>query len=294
MNSVLAHLINALSLGGTYALSALGIALIFGVMRLINFAHAQIIMVAGYFTLLVSNTQWPAVVATTIAVGVALAVGMERIAFRPVRDAAASTLLVTSFAVSSLIENLLILVAGSRSKSVNVFGGLTKSVDIAGMPVQLIDIATVALSSVLVAAVIAVLARTPIGIQIRAASENFQMARLLGVRANRVIAVAFAISGILAAVLALLIVARTGSLFPELGQQPALIGFVATVIGGMGSIGGAVLGAYLIGAVTVALDVVLPTAVSPYRDAFVFAVVIVVLLVRPRGLIPSRFNVERV
>ncbi len=294
MSQLLQDVVNALSLGGLYALAALGIALIFGVMRLINFAHGELIMIGAYGLLVYGGAPWPVVVGATLLVCVVVALGMERLAFRPVRGANEATLLVTSFAVSSLLQNVMILVTGSRPESVSAFSGLTASMHIGSVSVDRVDIVTLASSLVLLLAVSVVLNRSMIGIQIRAASENLRMARALGVRTNRVVAFAFAISGVLAGAAALLLVARTGSLSITIGSQPALIGFVATVIGGMGSLRGAVVGGYLLGAVTVLLQVALPDSVRPYRDAFVFAGVIVILIVRPQGLLPTRLSKERV
>lgn len=294
MSTVLQHIVDALSLGGLYALAALGIALIFGVMGLINFAQGELIMVGAYGLLVFGAAPWPIVVLATIVVCVVLALAMERLAFRPIRGASQATMLVTSFAVSSLLQNVMILIAGSRPQSVGAFDSLARSVEIGSVALVRVDIVTVVASLGLLAAITLVLNRSMIGIQIRAASENLRMARALGVYTNRIVAVSFAISGVLAAAAALLLIARTGSLSITIGSQPALIGFVATVIGGMGSLRGAVVGGYLIGAVTVVLQVALPESVRPYRDAFVFASVIVILIVRPQGLMPTRLSKERV
>ena len=138
------------------------------------------------------------------------------------------------------------------------------------------------------------LTRTRIGVQMRAAAEDFRMARLLGVRANRVIATAFAISGLAAALAAFVLVAQTGTVSPTMGLSPVLVGFVAMVLGGMGSLRGAVLGGYVLGVVTVALQSYLPLEMRFYRDAFAYTVVILVLLVRPQGLVVARSTTQRV
>jgi branched-chain amino acid transport system permease protein len=132
------------------------------------------------------------------------------------------------------------------------------------------------------------LRRTTIGVQMRAAAENFEMARLLGVRANRVIAATFAISGVLAGIAAVIVVAQTGLVGPTMGASLVFAAFVATIVGGLGTLSGAVLGAYVLGAITVALQYALPIGLRPYREAFVFAALVVILIFRPQGLMGSR------
>jgi branched-chain amino acid transport system permease protein len=294
MRIAIQDIVNAISLGGLYALAALGIALIFGVMRLINFAHGELIMAASYGLWLWQSQPWPVMIVLTLLVGGILAVLMERIAFRPVRFAEPATLLVTSFFVSSVLQNTAILIFGSRPKGMSILPGLLNEISIGGVQIQEIDIATVIVSIALLVGVGLLLTRTLIGIQIRAASENFRAARLLGVRGNRVIPAAFAVSGVLASVVAIFLMARTGNVYPQVGLQPAVIGFVATVLGGMGSLKGAVVGGFVIGTLTVGLQSHLPGGAAPYRDAFVFSGVILLLLWKPNGLVPTRLTGDRV
>ena len=294
MTSIIQDAINALSLGGLYALAALGIALIFGVMRLINFAHGELIMTGAYGLWVFRSLPWPVMILVAGALVIALAVIMERVAFRPVRNAAAATLLVTSFFVSSLLQNSAILAVGSRPKSVSILPGLLESVEIGSVKILRIDLIILVVSFCLLAAVGFFLGRILVGIQIRAASENFRMAQLLGVRGNRVIPAAFIISGLLAAVVSVFLVARTGNVHPVIGLQPAVIGFIATVLGGMGSLRGAVAGGFVIGALTVLLQSGLPSDIAGYRDAFVFTGVIMILIWKPGGLLPTRLEGDRV
>jgi branched-chain amino acid transport system permease protein len=202
--------------------------------------------------------------------------------------------LVTSFFVSSVLQNLAILTIGARPKQFTVFAGLLGGIDIGGVHVLKIDLVAVLVAGLALASVGALLSRTLIGLQIRAASENFRMALLLGVRANRVISVAFLISGLLAGTDALFLIGRTGASYPTVGLQPALFGFVSTVMGGMGSLRGAVAAAFLLAGLTVGLQVALPAGIVAYRDALVFAGVIGILLLRPQGLWPTVFVGERV
>ena len=287
-------IVDAVSLGGLYALAALGVALIFGVMRLINFAHGGLIMLSAYGLWLCSSYPVLLTIALAVGIAVAAALAMERVAFRPLRSADMSTLLVASFFVSSLVQNGWISAFGSLGKSVSVFPGLLERFDIDGLSLYRLDLVTLGTTAILLVACSLILTRTLIGLQIRAASENFVVARLLGVRANRVIPAAFAMSGVLAAPVAVLLVARTGYVFPGIGLTPVLIAFLATVIGGMGNLVGPVAAGFVLGSLTTALQSLLPEAVAGYRDAFVFGGVLLVLVWRPRGLLPTKFEAERV
>jgi branched-chain amino acid transport system permease protein len=294
MSSVVQHIMDAVSAGSLYALFALGVAFIFGVARIVNFAHGELIMVASYVVLITVGLAWPLVLVVVVAAIIVLSLVMERIVFRPVRRADAVSVLVMAFSLSVFLQNAALAIAGPRAKSVNFLDALTRPLTIGGLRIPWLDVVTIAVTLVLLAGCAVLLRRSPIGRQLRAAAEDFGMARLVGVRANTVIATAFAVSGTLAAVGGILLTVQTGSLTPGLGLQPVLIAFIATVIGGMGSLVGAVLGGYLLGALTVLLQVTLPDSLTPYRDAFVFGLVILALLVRPQGLVPAPAGVERV
>jgi branched-chain amino acid transport system permease protein len=291
---LLQHLIDAITYGSQYALYALGIALIFGIMGLINFAHGELIMVGAFTIVLIGHPSWPVVILATIAVSVVFALGMERAAFRPLRGAQPATLLIASFAVSYLLQNLAILIEGSAPKGTSVSTWLSESFSIGSVSIPKLDVVTVVVTIVLLCALGYFLQRTRMGVQMRAAAEDFRMARILGVRANTVIATAFAISGLLAGIGAYLLVAQTGEVSFDMGSIPVLYAFVATVLGGMGSLRGAVLGGYVFGAIFEALQAYLPPSLAGYRDAFAFGAVIVMLLLRPQGLIVARSVVTRV
>jgi branched-chain amino acid transport system permease protein len=288
MTTVLQYAIDAISLSSLYAVLALGIALIFGVMRLINFAHGELIMIGAYAAFYLVDTPWPVLVLATVAVVVTAALLMERAAFRPVRSASPATLLVTSFALSYLVQNLAIIVFGARPKTVSLSVGLTESFEVGELRIPKLNVLTVGVTVLLLASLVVFLKRTSIGVQMRAAAEDFGMARILGVRANAVIATAFALSGLLAAVAALLLVLQTGAITPSMGLGPVIIAFIATVIGGMGSLSGAVLGGFVLGSLSVALQAALPVELRPFRDAFVFGAVLAILLLRPQGLVVLR------
>lgn len=286
-------LADIISVGGLYALTALGIGLIFGVMRLINFAHAQLIMAAGYMILLFAQSSVLAVVGAVV-VAMLLALLIERVAFRPLRGADPATLLIASFAASFFIEKLVIMLVGSRPKGVDFLPFLAKQVEVAGVRLQLLQIVTIVISVVLLVATTWFLRSTRIGLEMRAAAENFRMAEVLGVRANRVIATAFAISGLLAATVSCLFVAQTGLVQPRMGLQLVIIAFVGTVIGGLGSLPGAAFGGFLVGAMTIVLQTLLPPELRAFREAFLFVAVALMLLWRPQGLIPARGLRERI
>jgi branched-chain amino acid transport system permease protein len=287
-------LADAVSVGSLYALTALGIGLIFGVMRLINFAHGELITFAAYTLLALFGLPLPVMLFGALAVAIVLALLTERAAFRPLRNADPSTLLISSFAVSFFLQKLLILLVGSRLKGLNFLPGLGRQVELSGVRLQLLQIVTVCVSVVLLVGLTWFLRATRLGLQMRGAAEDFRMARVLGVRANRVIATAFALSGVLAATVSCLIVIQSGVVQPRMGLQLVIIAFVGTVIGGLGSLPGAALGGFIVGAGAILLQALLPPDMRAFREAFVFVAVALVLLFRPQGLIPAVGLRERI
>jgi branched-chain amino acid transport system permease protein len=301
---LLQNLIDALSLGSIYALVALGIGLLFGILRLINFAHGDMITVGAYALivpsadmaarLLIGSWHWTALIPVICLVVVIAALATDVLIFRPLRRASSPTLMIASFAVSYIIQSGILMIYGSRPKAINLWAGMNGQVMIGDLRVPMLQIVTLAVTLVLMTAVTLFLRRTSYGVQMRAAAEDFRMAQYLGVRGNLVIGTAFAISGILAAAVSLLYVTQSGSLSHTLGVPLALFAFVAVVIGGMGNLVGAVVGGFLVGLVVTMLQAYLPADLRAFRDAFAFAFVILVLLVRPSGLIPAKNTVERV
>ncbi len=290
----LQNAIDAISLGAIYALASLGIGLIFSIMRLINFAHGELIMVGGFSIFALSGQPLLVILVSAVIVVMLLALGMERVAFRPLRNASPSTLLISSFAMSYFVQHVVLLIFGSRAIGVPFLPELSRSIEFGGLRLPLLQLVTIVVTLVLLAALVILFRFTRIGLQMRAAAEDFTMARLLGVKANRVIAFAFAISGVLAATVSMYLVAQTGSVSYKMGVSMVLIAFVSSVIGGMGSIVGAALGGFIVGVVSVSLQTYLPVDLRPYRDAFVFLLFFAFLLWRPNGLLVSRHNKERV
>ncbi|MCU0910122.1 MAG: branched-chain amino acid ABC transporter permease [Rhodobacteraceae bacterium] len=289
MDLILQQMVNAVSLGGIYALLALGLAVVFSIVRLINFAHGEVMTVAGYGIWIALASAWPvaAAVALGLAVAILAAVSMERVAFRAMRGADVTTLLITSFAVSEIIKVLFQNGISARPVPVVLPAWMSGTLDLGPVRIgviALISILTVALSLVLLSVF---LRRTVMGLAMRAAAEDFPVVRLMGLRANHVIALAFAVSGILAGVAAVLWVAQRGSVDPLMGAAPVLKAFIATVLGGLGSLTGAVIGGFVVGAVEVCLQGFLPQSLLPYREAISLALIIAVLVWRPDGLWPA-------
>ncbi|MEI5680764.1 branched-chain amino acid ABC transporter permease [Mesorhizobium sp. CCNWLW179-1] len=304
MTNFVQVLIDAIALGSLYALVALAIGLVFGVMRLINFAQADYITVGAY-SLVVPTTSatpalmfgafpWALMIFCVVLTVTALALLTERLAFRPLRNTDTTTLLISSFAVSYFLQSLILMFHGGRPKTINIGEGLTSAVHLFGLRIPGVQILTMVVAVTLLVALVFFLRKTSLGVQLRAASENFQMARLLGVPANLVIAVAFAISGLLGGTISLLFVVQTGSLDIKMGLMPTVYAFFATVIGGIGSLPGAVLGGYIVGILSVLLQAYLPEDIRPFRDAVVFSIVILILLARPHGLFVTAGAKERV
>jgi len=298
--------IDSLALGSQYALVALGIGLIFGVMRMINFAQGDLITFGAYMLVvptvadvappMTAALPVPLLIAATVAVVAAAALLTERLAFRSVRRKGAdgATLLITSFAIGYFIQSVILFLHTGRPKSVSILPELSQQITYGGIRVALVDVVTIVTSLGLLLAVGLFLNRTRGGIALRAAAEDFLMARLIGVKADRVIALAFLVSGGLAGAVTLMFVAKTGVLDFRMGVPLAIAGFVATVIGGMGSLTGAVLGGFALGLASTLLQALLPGDLRPARDAFLYGLVIFVLLVRPQGLFVFGPGRERV
>jgi branched-chain amino acid transport system permease protein len=296
LSTVLQFIISGLSLGGLYALMALGLAVVYGILKLVNFAYGELVMVAGYTLLVLGAGPLPWLVAALLCVGMAAltSILVERAAFRPVRQASANTMLITSFAVSALLQNAALLFVSPRPQAVAMPNFFTTSLRSGDLFISQRDILSLVISVIVLVALTVFLRRTTLGIALRASADDFVMARAMGVRANQVIAAAFAISGLLAGIVAIFWVGRVGTVTPTLGVTPVLVAFVAIVIGGMDSLPGAVLGGYLIGFLTVGLQFILPQELLQFQQAFLFLVVILVLLFKPEGLISNRRAIERV
>jgi branched-chain amino acid transport system permease protein len=294
MTNFAQSLIDALALGGLYALIAIGVTLIYTVMGMMNFAQGEFIMLPAYALYVLAGLPFGVAVGAALATGIAIAVLAERVAFRPVRNADLSAQLVTSLAVATILQNVVSATVDARAQSVATPQLLSESSQVGGLSIPNLEILTLALTVIVLGGLGWMLYRTRIGLEMRAAAENFEMARLLGVRANRVIAIAFAISGALAAIVGVLIVMQTGQVSPTMGLTPVLVGFIAVVIGGFGRIFGAVVGGLVLGALSSLLGTYLPDGLVPFRDAFVFSLPIAILIVRPQGLLGAATGEARI
>jgi branched-chain amino acid transport system permease protein len=304
MNAFVQYLFDALSLGSLYALGALGIALIFGVMRLVNFAHGDV-MTFAIFVLIAPTTEamaplwvgsWstPMIVVTVLAVGAVLSVVCELLLFRRLRHASPATTMMASFALGFVIQNVLLVLHSSRPKAVNLWPELNAPVEFLGARVPALQLLMIAVTLLLLVGLALMLKRSRVGLEMRAAAEDFDMARMLGVKANRVILAAFGLSGALAALIGLLMVNQTGLVDIRMGAPMMLVAFVSTVIGGLGSLAGAVMGGFLIGIVSTLLQAWLPLDTRAFRDAFVYLAVILLLLWRPNGLFVTAAARQRI
>jgi branched-chain amino acid transport system permease protein len=281
---------NALSLGGIYALLAIGLAVVYSILGLINFAHGALMTLTGYILVFTASAGLPFTIGAPIAVLLIMvsAVLLERIAFRPVRGASGATMLLTSFAVAVLLQLGFQLFISTRPQVVPLPAMLTTTLDLGGFAIGVNRIISVIVAVVVLVALNQFLKRTILGLAMRAAAEDFDVTRLMGIRANRVIATAFAISGLLAAVASVLWIAQRSSVDPMMGLIPVLKAFIATTLGGLGSLQGAVLGGILLGVIEIYLAAYLPQAALPYQGAITLGIVILVLVVRPQGLIGPR------
>jgi branched-chain amino acid transport system permease protein len=259
--------------------------LIYTVMGMMNFAQGEFIMLPAYVLYVLAGLPFAVAVAAALATGVAIAVLAERVAFRPVRNADLAAQLVTSLAVAAILQNVVSAAVDARAQSVATPELLSESSEVGALSIPNLEILTLTLTVIVLGGLGWLLYRTRIGLEMRAAAENFEMARLLGVRANRVIAIAFAISGALAAIVGVLIVLQTGQVSPTMGLTPVLVGFIAVVIGGFGRISGAVVGGLVLGALSSLLGTYLPDGLVPFRDAIVFSLPVAILIVRPQGLL---------
>jgi branched-chain amino acid transport system permease protein len=286
---VLQQAINAVSLGSLYALVAVGLSMVFGILRMTNFAHGDMMMVGAFATMLLVLAGLPFgwAVVGGIAVGAAAGVLVERIAYRPVRGAPDVTLLLTSLAVTYILENLGILLFSSSPQNFPLPDWLNGSYEYLDGTITFtqINVLTVVLTGVSLALLGWFVTRTDLGLGMRAAAEDLGAAHLVGLNVNGLIVGAFAIASAFAGLAGVLWAAQSGVVQYNMGFTPLLKAFVAAIIGGFGSIAGALIGGYLLGALEVAIVAFLPDEVSPYRDAIVFALLIAFLLFRPSGIL---------
>jgi branched-chain amino acid transport system permease protein len=311
---VIQQIVNALSAGSLYALMAVGLAMVFGILRLINFAHGDVMMIAAYLAVFSLGAGLSLEAAVTVMVIGTVIVGllMERIAYRPIRGAPDVAMLLTSFAVGQILQNGTLLTTRLAGEPTLIAfpspEQLSGVIMIGAITVPKVNVVSFVAGIVLLGLLSLFVTRTTLGLSMRAAAMDLNAAQLVGIKVNRVVATAFAIGAALAAVAGFLYAIEAGQINPYMGFTPVLKAFIAAVIGGFGSIAGAVLGGYVLGFLEVLVTALagigdllpagsvppevrgflqqwLPSSLASYRDAVVFVVLILVLLVRPQGIL---------
>ncbi len=282
MHYALSIFLSGISLGGQYALIAIGYTLVYGILRLINFAHGDVFMVAGLLLVYLSTLLplWlalPLMLALTVALGFAI----ERAAYKPLRSAPRMSVMISAIGVSYLLQNLATYVTGGLPKSYPELPFLSQNVIIGGVPTKWVTVVTPFLVVALVFALQQLINRTKVGMAMRAVAKDFETSQLMGIKINSVISMTFIIGSFLAGVGSMLYFTNYPSIGPLSGSLPGLRAFVAAVFGGIGSVPGAVVGAFIIG---MSESVIKGSPFSIFSDAFTFALLIVILVVKPTGL----------
>ena len=283
MQQILPYIINGISVGGQYALIAIGYTLVYGILRLINFAHGDVFMVAG-LVMVYSTTALPFYIALplVLAATVILGFAIERVAYKPLRSAPRMSVMISAIGVSYLIQNLSFYITGGVPQPVtNPIPWISENITILGASTKRVTLVTPILTILLVVTLVNLINHTKIGMAMRAAAKDFETAQLMGIKINAVISMTFVIGSFLAAVGAMLYFTNYPSVAITSGGMPGLKAFVAAVFGGIGSIPGAVVGAFIIG---LCEEIIKGLGYTTFSDAFTFALLIVVLCVKPTGL----------
>jgi branched-chain amino acid transport system permease protein len=277
---------DAIGLGAVFALMAVGIGLVFGVLRLINFAYGQLIMAGAFALAFASDQGWPVLygIALCLVVVVGLSLAMERLVFRPLRGQSPASMLIATFAVAFLLQSIALIWVGPLGKNATSLVELNQPVSIGSVEVRKIALVSLLTAIVALSLLVLLLNRTSIGLHMRAAALDFPTARLVGVRANAVSAVAVLLSGVLAATVAVLLTVQFPTVTPTFALRETIIVLAGVVVGGMNRLLPATLGGFAIGYVSGVLGGALPSNQSQYLSSFLFLLVIVVLLLRPEGL----------
>ena len=286
MEYVISVLLSGISVGGQYALIAIGYTLVYGILRLINFAHGDVFMVAGLMGIYLTATlpiqfSLPLVIVLTVALGFTI----ERVAYKPLREAPRMSVMISAIGVSYLLQNTATYVTGGQPMTYPVIPFLSDTINVAGTQTKWVVILTPFLVLALVLALTQLINHTKVGMAMRAVSKDFDTSQLMGIQINSVISVTFVIGSALAAVGSVLYFTNYPAITPMAGAMPGLKAFVAAVFGGIGSIPGAVIGAFLIGICETIIKG-LPSSwdVSVFSDAFTFALLIIILVFKPQGL----------
>lgn len=278
----LQHCLTGISLGGAYALIAIGYTMVYGILRLINFAHGDIFMMAGYFMIFaIASFPWfiaiPIVLIATIVLGVLI----EKVAYKPLRNAPRMSIMISAIGVSYLLQNLATYLFTALPRGYPEITLLKKIFQIGPLSASLVTFITPVLTLALVYALVLLINHSKVGMAMRAVSRDFETAQLMGIKINRVITYTFVIGSLLAAIGSILYFTDRMTVFPFSGALPGLKCFVAAVLGGIGSIPGAMVGGFILGLGETAL---VAMGYSTFSDAFTFVVLIIMLLIKPTGL----------
>lgn len=278
----LPYLMAGISVGGQYALIAIGYTMVYGILRLINFAHGDIFMVAGLI-MVYAMTVMPIYAAIPLMIVLTVALGflVERVAYKPLRSAPRMSIMISAIGVSYLLQNLALYVTGGLSQQYPSIPWLGDTVTVLGTTTKRVTLITPVLTIALVVVLVLLIKYTKIGMAMRAASRDFETSQLMGIKINSVISMTFIIGSFLAAIGSLLFFTNYTGVTPTAGAMPGLKAFVAAVFGGIGSIPGAVIGAFIIG---ICENIIKGLGWTTFSDAFTFALLIVILIARPTGL----------
>jgi branched-chain amino acid transport system permease protein len=276
------YILAGISVGGQYALIAIGYTMVYGILRLINFAHGDIFTVAGFFMVYLNATM-PLYLSIplTIILTVILGFSVERVAYKPLREAPRMSIMISAIGVSYLLQNLMWYITGGLAKQYPTIPWISTSVTVWVSTTKIVTLVTPMLTILLVVLLQQLINHTKIGMAMRAVSRDFETARLMGIKINQVISMTFVIGSFLAAVGSLLYFSNYATVTPTVGAMPGLKAFVAAVFGGIGSIPGAMIGAFLIG---ISENLIKALGYSTFSDAFTFALLIFILLAKPTGL----------
>jgi len=295
---IMPYVLAGISVGGQYALISIGYTMVFGILRLINFAHADVFMVAGLLMIYISATM-PLIAAIPIVIIMIVILGfvIERVAYKPLRQAPRMSVMISAIGVSYLLQNLALYITGGLNKVYPAIPWISDSITVLGVTTKRVTVITPFLVIALVYVLVWLIHRTKVGIAMRAVAKDFETSQLMGIKIDSVISSTFAIGSFLAAVGSILYFSNYPGVVPASGAMPGLKAFVAAVFGGIGSIPGAVLGGFLIGTVESIIkgaDTILgqagiglirsPLELATFSDAFTFVLLIVILIFKPTGL----------
>lgn len=284
------QLANGISIGSLYALIAIGYTMVYGILRLINFAHGDIFMMAAYFMVFsMVNFALPWYVATIIVIAATILLGViiEKVAYQPLRDAPRMSIMISAIGVSFFLENLATYLFTGVPKGFPDIAMLTRAINFGNISLSVVTVVTPIITVILLYFVLFITNKTKTGMAMRAVSKDFETARLMGININKVISSTFVIGSGLAAIGAILWGSKYPSVIPLMGVMPGLKCFIAAVLGGIGNTTGAVLGGFILGMAEIMLVTFLPS-LTGYRDAIAFIILIVVLLVKPTGLLGEK------